>query len=132
MKRTILIFVLVAIVIATAVLWFVNSDFEAKPEEILMVSGLVIIIGFALFLGVQRLMSSRRKEVPEDEMYRKQMVKASSLSYYISIYFWLVMMYISDKVEMETHTFIGGGILGMAIIFFLSWLGVKLFGVRYE
>jgi hypothetical protein len=39
-------------------------------------------------------------------------------------------MYVSDKVKWETHSLVGAGILGMAIIFFLSWLGVKLFGLR--
>jgi L-2-hydroxyglutarate oxidase LhgO len=31
---------------------------------------------------------------------------------------------------METRSLIGAGILGMSIIFLLSWLGVKLIGMK--
>jgi L-2-hydroxyglutarate oxidase LhgO len=39
-------------------------------------------------------------------------------------------MYISDKTEMEAHSLIGAGIMGMAIVFFLSWAALKIFGLR--
>jgi hypothetical protein len=41
-------------------------------------------------------------------------------------------MYISDKTKLEKDTLIGAGILGMAIIFFLSWIGIKLIGLKNE
>ena len=50
--------------------------------------------------------------------------------YYISIYFWLFIMYVSDKTSLEAHSLVGGGILGMAVIFLLCWLGVKAFGMK--
>jgi hypothetical protein len=60
------------------------------------------------------------------------MTKAFSLSFYISIYWLLFLMYVSDRVPWETHTMLGAGILGMAIIFFGSWLWVKFYGFRHE
>ena len=42
------------------------------------------------------------------------------------------LMYISDRVKWESHTLVGAGILGMAIIFLLSWVWTKFFGVKYE
>lgn len=60
------------------------------------------------------------------------MTKASSLSYYFSIYLWLFIMYISDRTSLETHSLIGAGIMGIAVIFFLSWVGIKLYGMKNE
>ena len=63
---------------------------------------------------ISRLKSERRREPVEDELSIKIMRKASSAAYYISIYMWLVFMYISDKIELESHSLIGVWILGMA------------------
>lgn len=132
MKKTILIFVLSAMVLITTALWFLNVDGEGSVFEYLLFSPILIIIGFGIYLGVSRGKSVLRKEPVEDEMSRKVLSKASSLSFYISLYFWLFMMYISDKLALENHTLIGLGILAMAIIFFLSWVGIKIFGLKNE
>jgi hypothetical protein len=39
-------------------------------------------------------------------------------------------MYISDKTSLAPDSLIGAGILGMAVIFLLCWLGVKAFGTK--
>ena len=41
-------------------------------------------------------------------------------------------MYFSDKYEYETHTVIGAGIFGMAIVFTVCWLVFNFRGVRNE
>lgn len=130
MKRTIIIFVIAALVLISAAIWLLESQFTGNFQEIVMVIILFLVLGFAIFVGVQRLKSSNRNESPEDELSKKIMTKTSSLSYYISLYLWLALAYFSDKMEWETHTIINAGILGMAIIFLFSWIGVKLFGLR--
>jgi hypothetical protein len=60
------------------------------------------------------------------------MLRASSLAFYISLYLWLFVMYISDKTTLPAHSLIGAGILGMAVVFLFSWLGVRIFGIRNE
>ena len=132
MKRTVLIFIISALVTITVIIWAVNAGIPGSFRETLMFGSILIVVGFAFFIGIRRARSHLRKEPAEDELSRKVMVKASSLSYYISIYLWLIIMYFSDKSALETHTLIGAGIIGMAVIFFLSWLGVKLYGLKRE
>jgi len=60
------------------------------------------------------------------------MTRASSFAYYISIYLWLFIMYISDRTSLEARSLVGAGILGMAVVFLLCWLGVKAFGMKNE
>lgn len=132
MKRTILIFVIALLALVSMALWAVNAELKGNLPEILMMAGVLILVGFAVFIGIVRLRSNVRKEPAEDELSRKIMTKASSLSFYVSLYLWLVVMYYSDKTKMEVHSLIGAGIMGMAIIFLLCWLGVKLMGWKNE
>jgi len=132
MKKTILIFVIAGLVLVTLIFWAVNSKLSGGLPEILMLAGALIVVGFAFFLGAMRLRSKLRKEPAEDELSKRVKTKASSLSFYISIYLWLFIMYISDKTTLEADSLIGAGIMGMAIVFFLSWIGIKFIGPRYE
>ena len=130
MKKTIVSFALSALVLASLVLWALKGHISGNAQEIVMAGIVLVLVGFAVFLGVSRVRSHLRREPGEDELSRKVMIRASSLAYYISIYLWLFIMYISDKTSLEAHSLVGGGILGMAVIFLLCWLGVKAFGMK--
>jgi len=130
MKKAIISFIVSALVLAGLALWATKGRFSGNAGEILMGAIVLVVVGFAVFLGVSRLRSGLRREPCEDEMSRKVMTKASSLAYYISIYLWLFVMYISDKTSLEAHSLVGTGILGMAVTFVLCWLGVKAFGTK--
>jgi hypothetical protein len=130
MKKMIVSFVISALVLASLVVWALKGHISGNTQEIVMAGIVLVLVAFAVYLGVSRLRSRLRREPGEDELSRKVMTRASSLAYYISIYFWLFIMYISDKTSLEAHSLVGGGILGMAFIFLLCWLGVKAFGMK--
>jgi len=130
MKKTIVGFVISALVLAALALWALKGHISGNIQEIVMAGIVLVLVGFAIYLGVSRVRSRLNREPAEDELSRKVMTRASSLAYYISIYFWLFIMYISDKTSLESHSLVGGGILGMAVIFLLCWLGVKAFGMK--
>ena len=93
---------------------------------------IILVVGFAVFIGYKRVTSAKRGEPAEDELSKKVMLRTSSLSFYISLYLWLVIMYFSDKLKLETHTIIGVGILGMAVTFAICWIYFNFRGVRNE
>jgi len=132
MKRTILMFIISALVVASLVLWVLKGHVAGNTQEMIMVGTALVIVGFAVYLGLQRLRSHWRHEPAEDELSKRIMLRASSLAYYVSIYLWLFVMYISDKTTLEAHSLIGAGILGMAVVFLLCWLGEKAFGVKHD
>jgi peptidoglycan/LPS O-acetylase OafA/YrhL len=131
MKRAILVFVLAALVLLTVGLWIFSST-ELKPMDLVSFGVIIIVVAFAVFVGFKKLSSARRGEPAEDELSKKVMQNTASLSYYISLYLWLAIMYFSDKFNYETHTFIAAGILGMAITFAICWLVFNFRGVRNE
>jgi hypothetical protein len=132
MKRTIVMFLVSALILVALALWALKGHISGNAQEILMAGVVLVLVGFAVFLGVSRLRSHLRREPGEDELSKKVMTRASSLSYYISIYLWLFIMYMSDKTSLPAHSLVGGGIMGMALVFLFCWLGVKAFGMKNE
>ena len=130
MIKSLIIILLSALVLVTTLIWLINSPALDEFPGIFIPLILLIIIGFGIFIGVRRIRSIKSGQPAEDELSRKIMQKASSASYYFSIYLWLLLMYLSDKSEWETHTLIGAGILGMAIILVLCWIFFKMIGLK--
>ena len=130
MKKAIVIFAISTLVLAGMAAWALKGKIVGNTGEIVMAGVVFILVGFAVALGAARLRSRRRGEPAEDELSKRVMARASSLAYYVSIYLWLFIMYISDKTTIPAHTIVGTGIAGMAVVFLLCWLGVKLFGLK--
>ena len=130
MKKTIVSFIISALVLASLALWAIKGHFSGNIQEIVMAGIVLALVGFGIYLGVSRVRSRLHREPAEDELSKKVMIRASSFAYYISIYLWLFIMYISDKTSLEAHSLVGGGILGMAVIFLFCWLGVKALGMK--
>ena len=130
MKKTIIGFVVSALVLAGLALWALKGHIVGNTPEIVMPFIVLIVVGFAVYLGISRLRSHRHGEPAEDELSKKVMTRASSLAYYISIYVWLFVMYVSDKTTLASHSLVGAGILGMAVVFLLCWIGVRVFGMK--
>ncbi len=132
MKKTMLIFIVAALVVVTTAIWMITSRATFKPEDLAIYAVLILLVGFALFIGVKRLGSVTKGEPAEDELSKKVLQKTAAMSYYISLYLWLAVMCVSDKKDYETHVFLGAGIIGMAVIFALCWLVYNFRGVRNE
>ena len=120
------------LVVITYFFLFLFLSGSVKPMELVNLGVIVIVVLFALFFGYKRLSSARKGEPIEDELSKKVMQKTASLSYYISLYLWLALMYFSEKLNYEAHTIIGAGILGMAIVFAVCWIVFNFRGIRNE
>jgi peptidoglycan/LPS O-acetylase OafA/YrhL len=100
--------------------YVVGGGFAAVDLFQFGIIGLLVI--FAIYIAIRRLSSERKGQPAEDELSKKVMQKAASTSFYLSLYLWLVISYLSDSRELATHTWIGIGIVSMAVLFAGSWL----------
>jgi ABC-type transport system involved in multi-copper enzyme maturation permease subunit len=132
MKRSYLLFIVALVVIVTSGLLFFNSNWNTGSFELIQFGVIALLVAFALWIGLSRFKSERRGEPAEDELSKKIMTKASSLAYFISIYMWLVIMYLTDRNKYETDLMFGTGILGMGVIFAVCWIIIRIRGVRGE
>lgn len=131
MKKSILTIIVAIIVIVTIIFWlFIQKS--SPNSEILQIPILFVIVGLGLYVGVSRLKSERKGLPAEDELSRKLLTKASSISFYASLYYLLILGYLSDRIKLENHSLIGVGIIGMAILFVISWIFFKIKGLKND
>jgi peptidoglycan/LPS O-acetylase OafA/YrhL len=130
MKRSYLALIISGLVLLTTIIWFISTKKPADVLGVVQFGIILVLIGFGVYVGISRLKSENKGEPAEDELSKTILQKASSMSYYISIYMWLGFMYFSEKTKWENHTLIGAGILGMAVLFFVCWIIYKIKGVK--
>ena len=122
MKKSLIAFIVAGLVLLTTGLWFSTSVKEFNSMNLLHLGVLLLIVGFAIFLISKRLTNAKRSEPHEDELSLRIRNMASSRTYYVSLFLWLIIGYFSDKISLEPHTLIGIGIISMAILFAGFWL----------
>jgi peptidoglycan/LPS O-acetylase OafA/YrhL len=132
MKKEFLALLVSVLVVAATVVWFFIVEKPIPATEIINFGVIVVLVGFVLYFAYRRFSSANRGEPQEDELSKKIMQKTAAWSYYISLFMWLFMGWISDRLSMDMGEVIGTGILGMAVIFFGCWIAVKLRGIRNE
>jgi len=130
-NRTSLVILLIGVVTLSLVAWvYFSKDDTFEIVDLMEYVIIIVLVAFALMFGIRRLRSEWRGEPAEDELSKKIMQKTASTAFYISLYWWLVLSYLSEDWRMETGSVIGRGILGMALIFALSWFFYKIKGVK--
>lgn len=132
MKSVIRIFLIAFIVLAGTVMWFNSSESPLFSVDSLHYVIILIVVVFAIFVGIRRFNSVKRGEPTEDELSKKVMLKTAAWSYYISLYIWVAILIIKDRVNLDAEELIGTGILGMALSFAVCWLVFNFRGVKNE
>lgn len=132
MKKSLLVFVVAGLVLLATIVWMANSAGMPDVTDSIQFGVIGLLIAFAVFVGFRRLKSERRGEPVEDELSKRLMQKTAAWSYYISLYLWVGLIYINDRLTMDTGQLLGTGILGMAVIFALCWLVLNFRGLHHE
>jgi peptidoglycan/LPS O-acetylase OafA/YrhL len=132
MKKSHLAFIISALVLISSVIWLFNVENELSWIEPVQAMIVICLVGFGIYFGIRRLKSERLNEPTEDEMSKKMLQKASSIAFYVSSYLWLILMYIADKKIIESDIIFGTGILGMALVFVVSFIVLRFIGLKNE
>jgi hypothetical protein len=132
MKKSHLVILVAAMVLLSVFVWVFQSGFTGTVSEIVQFGVVFLVVTFGFYIGYRRLNSEKRGEPAEDELSRRMLRKASSLSFYVSLYIWLIVLYLTEESKFEGHTLVAGGILAMAASFVACWLFVKWRGLSNE
>lgn len=132
MKKLIPLLVVSALVFGTTLFWFMNSGSGLQTAEIWQFAVILLLVAFALYILFTRAKSVSRGEPAEDELSKKILQKASSLSFYISLYIWVAMIIVNDRTTMDTEVLLGTGILSMAVVWVSLVIFFKIRGLRNE
>lgn len=93
---------------------------------------IIALVAFGIYVALSRWKTRRRREPLEDEFTVNVMRKASSMSYFISLYIWVIILIMKDRVRLEMEVWIGTGILLMGACFVLIWLLLSGKGMRHD
>jgi hypothetical protein len=132
MKRAIIALLVTILILLSLFVWVRTSQGSLSRFEIPQIGIIIALAGFGLFFAWRRLSTEKRGEPAEDEMSKRVMQKASSLAYFVSLYLWVFVIYINDRIDIDTEVLIGSGVLGMAIVFAICWIVIHIRGVRNE
>ncbi|MCK5465086.1 MAG: hypothetical protein KAI95_18795 [Bacteroidales bacterium] len=131
-KTFFILLILVILALSIGAWVYFSTDDSLESVDLMHYVIVLVLVVLALIFGIRRLKSERRGEPAEDELSKKIMQRAASTAYYLSLYWWLALVYISDNWQKETESLIGTGIMGMAILLALCWIYFKVIGVSHE
>jgi len=132
MKKSLIVFIVAGLVLISMGLWFFSSVKEFNMMDLFHFGVITLIVGFAVFVGLKRLRSEKRGEPVEDELSKKILQKTAAISYYISLYIWVFLIFLKDRVKFETEELLGTGILAMAVTFGITWLILNFKGIKND
>ena len=84
------------------------------------------IIALFFFLGVVfsiRRVRAREGGFPEeDELSKKIIQKASTVSFFISLFIWLIVLFLNVKTMIDVEVLFSYGFIGTALVFMINWI----------
>jgi uncharacterized membrane protein len=131
MKKTVFVISVSVITLVSTVILILNIWPEMQGDNLQLLL-FFVPVAFGFYMAYRRISSTKRGLPAEDEFSKKVRGKAASLAFFISAYFWLGLMFLSEHLKKETHTMISWGVLGMIVIFIASWVYYNFRGMRNE
>ncbi len=98
-------------------------------SEYIFVGIIVVLFIVGIVLSIKRYISSKQGLPEEDEMSTKIVNRAASISYFLSLILWLVIIFL-NTTTLNNGIIVGYGIIGMAVIFILNLVYFQFRGVN--
>jgi uncharacterized membrane-anchored protein len=123
------LFILALLLVGILFLFFTGP---ITTLDIIQLAVIVLILtGTAIFV-LDRYRSYKQKEPAEDEYSKSLNQRASAVSFYISLFLWLAIMILSNRLSLCTESWITLGILGMALTNIVVWCYFRFRGLKSE
>ncbi|MBT4121890.1 hypothetical protein HOE31_02990 [bacterium] len=139
-KKITMMFILIATLLFGLVpfILLTKRSGELQTGNMLGILVVIIIALLAAVIGVKRIKDLKQGQPVEDELSKKVLNVAGARSFYMSLYWLLAIMLLQpviadilfDSEMLDAEQALGGGITGMAIIWFLNWLYYQKKGVN--
>jgi len=130
-------FTVSGIILALAGLWVFRTSQPFNALAYFMLGVLILLAGFAFYQGIKALQNEKAGLNPVDELSIRIKEKAAAKAFQFSILMWLFwLLFAIDlfpiKSEVQTKIIVALGMVGMTLIFLLTWLYYSKAGVDDE
>ena len=93
---------------------------------------MIIISAFGLFQGAAFYRTAKRGDPLKDELTQKINLKASSLSFFISMWGWILLMFVQQASRESAAEILSTGMLMMAGIYIIAIMAIRIKGLGNE
>lgn len=133
MKKVFLPIFILTWVLVLSGLWIVQpGNSTSSVLEYVFIGVLIIFFISGIFFAYGRIKRKKQGLPEEDELSRKVAQKAAAISYYLSLFLWLVLIFIQSHIIINIKWLFSTGMIGMAIIFVISWVIINKRGIKDE
>ena len=130
MKNPIIIVVLtILLLIYNTFSFFLTFGTVQQPKLIPFII-ITLLLFASLFMFIRKIIFIKRGQVTDDEMTKLITIKASSVSFYISAYYLIVLMNFFSYTS--ASNILGWSLVGMLVIYFSSWIYYYFFGFKND
>ena len=105
-----------------------------KTAEIIYVLMLALLFGLGTLLAIRRSKELKMGLPVEDELSRKHLNRAGSITFFISLIIWLVFLYIEvhEIITMESRFLFAIGLIATCFEFLVSWTVINFGRAGHE
>lgn len=100
--------------------------------EFIHVAFILIFFFIGNVFWIKRIKSGKSGLPEEDELSKRISQKSSAFSFYISLFIWLILLFIMQSKILQTEILFGIGFIAMAITFITTWLIFNSRGIGNE
>lgn len=108
----------------------IDSSNNHSLTEYIFIGVISILFLIGIILSIKRYRSEKQGLPVDDEMSIKIVNKSASYSYYLSLFLWLVIIFIQSRTNLVGSILMGYGIIGMATTFILCFIYFNFKGVK--
>ncbi len=107
---------------------------HSRTAEIIYVLMLIVLIGLGILLAMRRSRELKMGLPVEDELSRRIMNRAGSITFFISLLIWLILLYIEvhEVIDIEARFLFSYGLIAVCFVFLISWTAINFGGAGHE
>ena len=91
---------------------------------------IVILFIMGIILGVKRRRATEEGFPEDDELSEKIVRKSAGISFYLTLFIWLILLFINSFIELDSRLIFSYGFIGMSLTFVITWLVINSQGIK--
>jgi hypothetical protein len=131
------VFILNAVLMISGILIFQSETIDRTTSlnfisEIIHVTTIIVLLIIGIYFGRKRLNMEKEGLAKDDELSQRILHKTGFYTFYSSLLFWLLLLYIKMKSSLNTELVFSYGFIGMSLIFIIIFFIFNKTGLKNE
>lgn len=98
--------------------------------SIIHMTMILILFVLGIILGIKRKKATEEGFPEDDELSEKIVRKSGGISFYLTLFIWLILLFINSFIEIDSRLIFSYGFIGMSVTFVITWLVINSQGIK--